>query len=37
MDNTNIKCFFENDLLQGTHSNVGFSAATAAVGFFGHN
>ena len=34
MDNTNRKCIFENDLLQGTQSNVGLSAA---VGFFGHN
>ena len=42
MDNTNRKCIFGNDLLQGTQSNVGFSAAAAAaeavaVGFFGHN
>ena len=37
MDNTNRKCIFENDLLQGTQSNVGFSAAAVAVGFFGHN
>ena len=39
MDNTNRKCIFGNDLLQGTQSSVGFSAATAAVvvGFFGHN
>ena len=36
MDNTNIKCIFGNDLLLGTHSNVGFPAAVA-VGFFGHN
>ena len=36
MDNTNTKCIFGNDLLQGTQSNVGFSAAVA-VGFFGHN
>ena len=38
MDNTNRKCIFGNDLLQGTQSNVVFSAAAAvAVGFFGHN
>ena len=36
MDNTNRKCIFRNDLLQGTQSNVGFPAAVA-VGFFGHN
>ena len=36
MDNTNRKCIFENDLLQGTQSNVGFPAAVA-VCFFGHN
>ena len=36
MDNTNRKCIFGNDLLQGTQSNVGFPAAVA-VGFFGHN
>ena len=39
MDNTNGKCIFGNNLLQGTQSN-GFSAAAAAavaVGFFGHN
>ena len=35
MDDTNRKCSFGNDLLQGTQSNVGFSAAVA-VGFFGH-
>ena len=35
MDNTNRKCIFGNDFLQGTQSNVGFSAV--AVGFFGHN
>ena len=34
MNNTNRKCIFGNDLLQGTQSNVGFSAA---VGFFEHN
>ena len=27
MDNTNRKCIFGNDLLQGTQSNVGFPAA----------
>ena len=37
MDNTNRKSIFENDLLQGTQSNVGFSAAAVAVGVFGHN
>ena len=38
MDNTNRKCIFENDLLQGTQSNVGFSSAAAvAVGFFRYN
>ena len=37
MDNTNGKCIFGNDLLQGTQSSVGFSAAAVAVGFFGHN
>ena len=37
MDNTNRKCIFGNDLLQGTQSNVGFPAAAVAVGFFGHN
>ena len=31
MDNTNRKCIFRNDLLQGTQSNVGFPA-TVAVG-----
>ena len=36
MDNTNKKCIFGNDLLQGTQSNVGFPAAVA-VGFFGYN
>ena len=36
MDNTNRKCIFENDLSQGTHSNVGFPAAVA-VCFFGRN
>ena len=36
MDNTNRKCIFGNDLLQGAQSNVGFPAAVA-VGFFGHN
>ena len=36
MDNTNRKCNFRNDLLQGAQSNVGFPAAVA-VGFFGHN
>ena len=36
MDNTNRKCIFENDLLLGTESNVGFRVAVA-VGFFGHN
>ena len=36
MDNTNRKCIFGNDLLQGTQSNVSFPAAVA-VGFFGHN
>ena len=35
MNNTNRKCIFGNDLLQGTQSNVGFPAAVA-VGFFGH-
>ena len=35
MDNTNRKCIFGNDLLQGTQSNVVFSAE--AIGFFGHN
>ena len=34
----NRKCIFGNDLLQGTRSNVVFSAAAAVtVGFFGHN
>ena len=43
MDNTNRKCNFGNDLLQGAQSNVVYSAAAAAaaaataVGFFGHN
>ena len=37
MDNTNRKCIFGNDLLQGTQSNVGFSAAALTAGFFGHN
>ena len=38
MDNTNRKCIFGNDLLQGTQSNVGFPAAVAvAVGFFGQH
>ena len=40
IDNTNRKCIFENDLLQGIQSNVGFAAAAAAavvVGLFGHN
>ena len=37
MEDTNRKCIFGNDLLQGTQSNVGFSAAAVAVGFFGHN
>ena len=37
MDNTNRKCIFGNDLLQGAqYKNVGFPAAVA-VGFFGHN
>ena len=36
MDNTNRKCIFGNDMLQGTQSNVGFPAAVS-VGFFGHN
>ena len=37
MDYTNRKCIFENDLLHGTQSNGGFSAAAAvSVGFFGH-
>ena len=36
MNNTNRKCIFGNDLLQGTQSNVCFPAAVA-VGFFGHN
>ena len=36
MDNTNRKCIFGNDLLQGTQSNDVFPAAVA-VGFFGHN
>ena len=34
MNNTNRKCIFGNDLLQGTQSNVGFPAAVT-VGFFG--
>ena len=34
MNNTNRKCIFGNDLLQGTQSNVVFPAAVA-VGFFG--
>ena len=34
MDNMNRKCIFGNDLLQGTQSRFGFSAA---VGFFEHN
>ena len=29
MNNTNRKCIFGNDLLQGTQSNVGFPAAVA--------
>ena len=29
MDNTNRKCIFRNDLLQGTKSNGGFPAAVA--------
>ena len=37
MDNTIRKCIFENDLLQGTQSNVGLSVAAVAIGFFGHN
>ena len=37
MDNTNRRCIFGNHLLQGTQSNVGFSAAAVAVGFCGHN
>ena len=36
-NSTNRKCIFGNDLLQGTQSNVGFSAAAVAVGFCGHN
>ena len=36
MNNTNRKCIFGNDLLQGTQSNVGF-LSVVAVGFFGHN
>ena len=37
MDNTNRKCIFVNDLLQGTQSIFGFPAAAVAVGFFGHD
>ena len=33
----NRKCTFGNDLLQGTQSNVDFSAAALTVGFFGHS
>ena len=33
----NRKSIFGNDLLQGTQSNVGFSATAVTVGFFGHN
>ena len=33
----NRKCIFGNDLLQGTQSNDGLSAAAVTVGFFGHN
>ena len=28
MDNTNRKCIFRNDFLQGTQSNVGFSSSS---------
>ena len=30
MDNTNRKCIFGNDLLQGTQSNVGFPAVSSS-------
>ena len=37
MENTNRKCIVGNDLSQRTQSNVGFPAAVAVGGFFGHN